>query len=150
MEYILSTAVVWILFALAVPFRKWREYYTLLIFTALLGTVSDIGGVVFNQWRYYGPTVGGVSLWSNLGIAPPVAGLFIRLYPSSEKTLIQGVYLGAWALLNTLLEGFFVLAGWIIYHQWNSWRAFVFYVAFFGLIGLQEYWYNGTGKLRDG
>ena len=148
MAYILTTIALWVLFALLVPFNKWRDYYPVIIFTALLGTVSDLLGVVFDQWAYYGPVVGSLSLWSDLGIAPAEGALFIRLFPFGKKRFIKSLAVGLWALANAAFEWFFVWVGWIGYGQWNPLKAFLFYLFFFGLIWLQESWYNGTGKFR--
>jgi hypothetical protein len=57
-------------------------------------------------------------------------------------------YWFVWALLNTLGELLLVKAGWIGYIQWDSIRAFIYYLSFFSAIWLQEYWYNGTGRVR--
>lgn len=148
MAYILTTILLWTAFALAVPFRHWRRYYPALIFTALLGTVCDLLGVVFDQWVYYGPVVGALSLWSDLGIAPAEGGLFVRFFPASANRAVRFGYLLAWSLVNAGFEWFFVWVGWIGYDHWNPGRAFLFYIGFFGLIWAQEYWYNGTGRLR--
>jgi hypothetical protein len=153
MAYILPTITLWVLFILLVPVREWRKYYPTLIFSALLGTVSDLLGVVLDQWAYYGPVVGALSLWSDLGIAPAEGGLFIRLFPmkkfGARTRYIQILYWGLWAFSNAILEWFFVWVGWIGYNHWNPLKAFIFYLFFFGLIWAQEYWYNGIGKLRN-
>lgn len=148
LSYIFTTLIIWITIWYLVDLLEWRNYYPTIIFTALLGIVSDLYGVVFNQWTYYGPTVGGLSLWSVLGIAPAEGGLYIRLFPKSKNVMIKVGYLVFWAVLNTLGELFFVKAGWIGYIQWNPFRAFIYYLFFFGAIWLQEYWYNGTGRTR--
>ncbi|HEX3044308.1 MAG TPA: CBO0543 family protein [Bacillota bacterium] len=148
MAYILTTLSLWIIFAWLVPLKEWRKFYPTLIATALLGTICDLLGVVFHQWVYHGPKVGSLSLWSDLGIAPAEGGLFIRLYPNSKPPLMQISYLIFWALLNAGWEWFFVKVGWIGYNQWRPYRAFIFYIAFFGLIWLQEYWYQGTGRIK--
>lgn len=147
MIFIISTLSLWTTFILT-SYKVWRNYYPSIIFAALLGIVSDLFGVAHEQWIYYGPIVGDLSLWSVLGIAPAEGGLFIRLFPKSKKSLIKIVYWVGWALLNTIAERFFVWAGWIEYLQWNSLRAFLFYLFFFGAVWLQEYWYNGAGILR--
>jgi hypothetical protein len=153
MAYILPTITLWVLFILLVPVREWRRYYPTLIFSALLGIVSDLLGVVLDQWAYNGPVVGALSLWSDLGIAPAEGGLFIRLFPKQKfgarTQFIQIFYWGLWAFSNAMLEWFFVRVGWIGYDRWNPWKAFIFYLFFFGLIWVQEYWYNGTGKLKN-
>lgn len=148
MAYIIITAMLWILFISLAPCREWRRYYPSLVFSGLLAIASDLFGVIWNQWAYQGPIVGGLSLWSVLGIAPAEGGLFIRLFPASEHWYIKTGYLIGWSLLNTVGEWFFVQAGWIQYLQWNSFRAFLFYLFFFGAVWLQEYWYNATGRLR--
>ncbi len=153
MAYILTTIVLWVLLVLLVPAREWRRYYPTLLFSALLGTISDLLGVVLNQWSYYGPVVGSLSLWSDLGIAPAEGGIFLRLFPGQKfgprTRLLRIFYWGLWAFFNAILELFFVRMGWIGYHRWNTWKAFIFYLFFFGLIWVQEYWYNGTGKLKN-
>lgn len=148
MAYILVTIMLWVFLIRLVPFKEWRCYYSALVFSGLLATVSDLLGVFLKQWSYYGSVVGGLSLWSVLGIAPAEGGLFIRLYPKQMKSFIKIGYWVGWSLLNTFGEWFFVWAGWIEYIQWNSLRAFIFYLFFFGAVWLQEYWYNGTGRLR--
>ena len=148
MAYILCTLFIMALFIMLVPRGEWKKFYPSLNFSALIGIVSDLFGVVFNQWAYHGPTVGGLSLWSVLGIAPAEGGLFIRLFPASKHWYLKIGYLIGWSLLNTTGEWFFVQAGWIEYIQWNSFRAFLFYLFFFGAVWLQEYWYNATGRLR--
>lgn len=125
-----------------------KKYYSTVIFSSLLAIVSDLMGVTLNQWSYNGSTVGGLSLWAVLGIAPVEGGLFIRLFPKSKGIKFKICYWVVWAILNTLGELFFVKAGWIGYIKWNSFRAFIYYLFFFGAIWLQEYWYNGTGRTR--
>lgn len=149
MGYILSTIILWIAFRYFVPFKDWRKFYPTLIFTALLAVVCDLMGVVFDQWVYYGPVVGGLSLWSDLGIAPAEGGLFIRFYPARSNNLVKGSYLIFWSAFNAFFEWFFVKVDWIGYDQWNPVRAFIFYIFFFSLVWTQEYWYNGTGRCRQ-
>lgn len=148
MVYIFAALLAWMVIICLGCINQWEGYYPTILFSALLGTVSDLYGVVFNQWAYHGPTVGGLSLWSVLGIAPAEGGLFIRLFPASKHWYLKIGYLIGWSLLNTAGEWFFVQAGWIQYIQWNSFRAFLFYLFFFGAVWLQEYWYNATGRLR--
>lgn len=148
MAYILTTITLWSLFALLVSLKKWRLYYPVIIFAALLGTISDLLGVVFDQWAYYGPVVGALSLWSDLGIAPAEGALFIYWFPVKKAWLIRLLYIGLWSLANAVMEWFFVWVGWIGYDHWNPLKAFLFYWFFFGLIWVQESWYNGTGKFR--
>ena len=148
MHNIVTTFVLWLVFGWLNRFRDWRKYYSSLTFSALIAIVADILGIVLNQWAYHGPTVGGLSLWSVLGIAPAEGGLFIRLFPAAAYWYLKTGYLIGWSLLNTAGEWLFVQAGWIQYLQWNSFRAFLFYFFFFGAIWLQEYWYNATGRLR--
>ncbi|MGD9156317.1 MAG: CBO0543 family protein [Bacillota bacterium] len=148
MAYILPTVILGIALALLLPRRQWREYYPALLFAALLGTVSDLCGVVFQQWVYYGPVVGGLSLWSDLGIAPLEGALFIRLFRASWRPGGRTAYLLGWAGVNALCEWFYVYVGWIGYRHWNPFRAFLYYIFFFSLVWVQEYWYNGTGRLR--
>ena len=148
MVYILITIILWVIFLTSVPYKKHVGYYPTNVFSALVALISDLFGILSNQWIYHGPTVGGLSLWSVLGIAPAEGGLFIRLFPKSKNRLIKAGYWLGWALLNTFGEWFFVQAGWIEYLRWNTWRAFIYYLFFFGVVWLQEYWYNGTGRLR--
>jgi hypothetical protein len=148
MSYIFTTIALWAIFFLLVPFKEWRKYYSTLLFAALLGTISDLLGVVLDQWAYYGPVVGTLSLWSDLGIAPAEAGIFIRLFPSSQNNGLQIGYWILWAVVNATFEWFFVWVGWIGYDHWNPIRAGIFYLFFFGAIWAQEYWYNGAGRLR--
>ena len=147
MAYILTTIALWVYFALAVPLRNWRHYYPTLIFSALLGTISDLLGVVLDQWAYYGPKVGGLSLWSDLGIAPAEGGIFIRMMPAGRWSRLRFPYWILWAIVNAVFEWFFVWVGWIGYDHWNPFRAFLFYLFFFGCIWVQEQWYQGTGRL---
>lgn len=148
MVYIVTSIFLWLTCLLLVRVKGIQEYYSTIIFSALLGVISDLLGIVFNQWTYHGPTVGGLSLWSVLGIAPAEGGLFIRFFPTQQHWIIKICYLMIWSLLNTAGEWFFVQAGWIGYIQWNVFRAFLFYLFFFGAVWLQEYWYNATGRVR--
>ena len=148
MAYILTTFTLWVLFGQLVRLKEWRLYYPTILFSALLGTVSDLFGVVLDQWIYYGPVVGALSLWSDLGIAPAEGALFVRLFPIKKNIIFRMGYLMLWALANAALEWFFVWVGWIGYDHWNPLKAFLFYLCFFGLIWTQEYWYNGTGKFH--
>jgi hypothetical protein len=147
MAYILPTILLWAVVCRAISRSQWRAYYPLLLFTALLGTICDLCGFTFKQWVYYGPVVGGLSLWSDLGIAPAEGALFIRFFPTACPNGARLGYLLVWALLNAVFEWFYVWMGWIGYIYWNPFRAFWFYVGFFGLVWLEEYWYNGTGRL---
>jgi hypothetical protein len=148
MPYILPTFLLAIALLLLLPRNDWRAYYPALLFAALLGTVCDLCGVVFKQWVYYGPVVGGLSLWSDLGIAPLEGVIFIRLFDRRWRLGWRLLYLTGWSGGNAFFEWFYVYLGWIGYHHWNPRRAFLFYICFFGLVWLQEYWYNGTGRLR--
>lgn len=150
MIYIVCTFFLWLMFKLFVPWREWRDYYPVFLFTALLGTLCDLWGIAYGQWLYHGPTVGGLSLWAVVGMAAAEGGLFIRLYPAGRSRGIQGLYLLGWSVINTFCEWWFVQMGWIDYLQWNPLRAFVFYILFFGSVGIQEYAYNGTKRLRKG
>jgi len=150
MIYIWCTLILWVLFKLCVPWREWRNYYPVFLFSALLGTVCDLWGIVNGQWLYHGPTVGGLSLWSVIGMAAAEGGLFIRLYPTGRGWGMQLLYLFGWAVVNTVCEWGFVQAEWIGYLRWNPLKAFIFYLFFFGTVGLQEYAYNGTKRLRKG
>ncbi len=148
MAYIICFLFLWCILVLIVPYRDFRKFYPSMIFTGLVGIVCDLYGVASRQWTYNGPTVGGLSLWSVLGIASAEGGLFIRLFPEAKNYQIKIAYWVGWALLNTIAERIFVWAGLVGYIQWNSFRAFLFYLFFFGAVWLQEYWYNGTGRLR--
>ncbi len=149
MAYIIGTLFLWVLLVLIIaPYKERKTYYSALIFSGLLGIISDLYGVTYNQWIYNGPTVGGLSLWSVLGIAPAEGGLFIRLFPTRHHWLLKTSYLFGWSLLNTAGEWFFMETGWIEYIQWNPLRALLFYLFFFGAVWVQEYWYNGTGRIR--
>lgn len=149
MAYILSTIAFWVIFALLVPLKDWRKYYATFLFAGLLGTISDLLGVTYDHWAYYGPVVGALSLWSDLGIAPAEGSLFIRLFPINCNRLIQIGYWILWAIVNASFEWLFVWLGWIGYDHWNPLQAGTFYLGFFGLIWVQEYWYNSTGRLRS-
>jgi hypothetical protein len=148
MAFILVTIVLWILFFLLIPNSERREYYSTLLFSALLAVIADLCGVVFDQWAYYGPVVGTLSLWSDLGIAPAESGLFIYYFPLKAGRLVKIGYLAFWSLGNAAFEWFFVWVGWIGYDHWNPVRATVFYVVYWIAVGSQEYWYNATNRLR--
>lgn len=115
MAYIFCTTILWVILISIVPYKGWRRYYPTLIFAGLLGIFCDLYGIIFQQWTYHGPTVGGLSLWSVLGIAPAEGVLFIRLFPKQKNSLIKIVYWLSWALLNTVAERFFCLGwmGWV-------------------------------------
>ncbi|NLY74447.1 MAG: hypothetical protein GX075_04015, partial [Firmicutes bacterium] len=138
MAFLSCALIISLVLTVFVFHKDFKEYYPTLIFSALVAVISDLFGIVSNQWIYHGPTVGGLSLWSVLGIAPAEGGLFIRLFPKSENRLIKAGYWVGWALLNTFGEWFFVQAGWIEYIKWNSWRAFLYYLFFFGAVWFQE------------
>ncbi|HHW12286.1 MAG TPA: hypothetical protein GXX33_04710 [Firmicutes bacterium] len=130
----------WFVFLLVVPRRKWRDLYPTIVFTALLATITDLLGVTLGQWEYIGPTTGGLSLWSDLGIAPPQGGFAVylsRRYPR-WAWLNWFVWIGA----NAVGEWLFVQWGLIRYHQWNTLKASLFYIPFFALIFLQERWWR--------
>jgi hypothetical protein len=148
MAYILTTITLWVLFFIMVPHPNWRKYYPTLLLAALLGIISDLLGVVQKQWVYHGPVVGALSLWSDLGIAPAEAGLFIHLSPTTANRFIKIGYLLLWSVGNAAFEWFFVWVGWIGYNHWNPLRATIFYSAYWVVIWSQEYWYNRTGRLK--
>lgn len=125
---------------MGVPRTQWRRYYPALLFTGLLAMVSDLLGVVFLQWEYIGPTTGGVSLWSDLGIAPPSGGLAVYLHNKFPKW--AWLNWSFWIIANAIGERFFVGWGLIRYHHWDSLKATLFYFLFFGLVYLQEQWYK--------
>lgn len=130
----------WFAFLLIVPRTKWREYYPPLLFTALLAVICDLLGVVYLQWEYVGPTVGGLSLWSDLGIAPPSGALAVYLHHHFPKRRV--INWGFWIVANSVGERVFVEWGLIRYHHWNSLSATLFYFLFFALIYLQDRWYR--------
>lgn len=148
MGFIIATFVLWIIFSWLTPLKEWRKYYPTLIFTGLLGTIADLLGVVFDQWAYYGPVVGELSLWSDIGIAPAEGALFIRLFPIKLSMSLQIGFWILWALANAVFESLFVWAGLIGYDHWNPFRAWIFYLFFFGLVWFQEWCYNGTGRIK--
>jgi len=114
-----------------------------LIFTALLATVADIYGVMYKQWEYIGPTTGGISLWSDLGIAPPQGGLAIYLQRRFPRwSVVNWLF---WIGANALGEWLFVRWGLIRYHEWNTLKATLFYFPFFALIYLQDRWWRSRG-----
>src|SRR5690554_2215475 len=131
MAYAFTGLVLWFAFFLLVPKGEWRNYYSTVIFTALLATVCDLLGVVYRQWVYIGPTVGGVSLWSDLGIAPPQGGLavyFQRKFPA--RAWANWLF---WISANALGERLFVQWGLISHLNWNSLKATIFIFFFSGL-----------------
>jgi len=133
----------WFLYLLIVPRREWRDLYPGLIFTALLATVADIYGVMYKQWEYIGPTTGGISLWSDLGIAPPQGGLAIYLQRRFPRwSVVNWLF---WIGANALGEWLFVRWGLIRYHEWNTLKATLFYFPFFALIYLQDRWWRSRG-----
>jgi hypothetical protein len=148
MAYILATFALWTLFFLLIPIPERRKYYPTLLFSALLGLIADLYGVLSDQWVYHGPVVGALSLWSDLGIAPAESGLLIRFFPSKASRLLKSGYIALWSLGNAACEWFFVWMGWIGYIHWNSFRATIFYGIYWGAVLAQEYWYNATGRLR--
>lgn len=145
MAYQLVGLGLWLAFLLIVPLREWRRYYPTLVFTALLGVVADLCGVVYKQWEYIGPTIGGLSLWSDLGIAPPQGGLAAYLTDKYPRwSLLNWL---AWIFANAFGEWVFVQWGLIRYHQWSTLKATVFYFPFFIFIYLQyKWWRRGTNR----
>ncbi len=143
MPYRLVGLGLWFLYLLIVPRREWRDLYPGLIFTALLATVADIYGVMYKQWEYIGPTTGGISLWSDLGIAPPQGGLAIYLQRRFPRwSVVNWLF---WIGANALGEWLFVRWGLIRYHEWNTLKATLFYFPFFALIYLQDRWWRSRG-----
>ena len=143
LAYRLVGVGLWLLFLLIVPRRQWRALYPTLLFTALLAIVADLLGVVYGQWEYIGPTTGGLSLWSDLGFAPPQGGLAVYIskrYP--RWTWLNWFF---WIGANGLGEWLFVQWGLIRYHQWTTFKASLFYIPFFALIYLQERWWRLEG-----
>ena len=101
LAYRLVGVGLWLLFLLIVPRRQWRALYPTLLFTALLAIVADLLGVVYGQWEYIGPTTGGLSLWSDLGFAPPTRGLAVYI---SKRYPVDLVELVLWIGANGLGE----------------------------------------------
>lgn len=135
-SYILLTIAFWAAFFVAVRPGEWRAYYPLVLFGGLLGTLSDLIGVTTYQWHYFGPTTGGLSLWSDLGVAPAQAGLFawsLRRYPRWRWVLWL-----FWTAGNAAGEWLFVQRDWILYGYWHPLKAFLFYVGFFLCLRLHE------------
>ena len=136
MGYILLTAAFWLAFFRFVPRSEWRSLYPRMLFGGLCGTIADLIGVGTFQWHYLGPTVCGLSLWADLGVAPAQAGLFawtFRRFPGRLWPIW-----GFWILGNTLGEWLFVKRGWILYGYWQPVKAFLFYVGFFTLLRLHD------------
>ena len=150
MAYQVAWLGLWLAFLLIVPTREWRRYYPTLLFTALLGVVADLCGVVYNQWEYIGPTTGGLSLWSDLGFAPPQGGLAAYFSDKYPKWSVLNWL--AWILANAIGEWTFVQWGLIRYHQWSTVKATIFYFPFFIFIYLQYRWWrvnnSAQGKIR--
>lgn len=142
MLYRLIGVGLWLAFFLIVPVKKWRRYYPTLVFTALLGTVADLLGVVYNQWEYIGPTTGGLSLWSDLGLAPPQGGLAAYFHDKYRKLSFYNWLF--WIAANSVGEWVFVQLGLIHYDQWSTLKATFFYFPFFALIYLQYRWWQGN------
>ncbi|HBG17176.1 MAG TPA: hypothetical protein DDW93_10380 [Firmicutes bacterium] len=141
MPYRLVGLGLWLLFFLIISRKDWKALYPALVFTALLGTVADIYGVMYKQWEYIGPTTGGISLWSDLGIAPPQGGFAIYLHRRFPRwSWLNWLF---WISANAVGEWLFVHWGLIRYHQWSSLKATLFYFPFFALIYLQERWWKG-------
>lgn len=129
MSYILLTVFFWAAFFWAVRPAEWRRYYPHMLFGALLGTLSDLVGVTTFQWHYFGPTTGGLSLWSDLGVAPAEAGLFAwSLRRFARWSWAVWLF---WTIGNTLGEWIFVRRDWIVYGYWHPVKAFLFYVGYF-------------------
>ena len=129
LSYIILTAAAWAIFFCAVRPREWHRYYPQRLFGALLGTLFDLIGVVTFQWHYLGPTTGGLSLWSDLGVAPAEAGLFT--WSLRRLGRWPGAVWAFWILGNTLGELVFMRRGWIVYGHWRPLKALVFYVVYF-------------------
>lgn len=143
MGYRIVGLALWLAIFLILPKKLWRWVYPAVIFTACFATVCDIMGVVFLQWEYIGPTVGGISLWSDLGIAPPQGGLAVYFHHRYPRwTWANWLF---WILADSLGEWVFVQLGFIRYHQWTTLKASLFYVLFFAVIYLQDRWYRGAG-----
>jgi len=137
MAYILLTVAVWAAFFWAVRPGRWRSYYPQIVFGALLGTLCDLAGVTAFQWHYFGPTTGGLSLWSDIGVAPAEAGLFawsMRTFP--RRRWLFWIF---WTAGNAAGEWVFVRADWIVYGYWHPLKAFIFYVGFFAVIRLHMF-----------
>lgn len=143
MAYRIIGLALWLAFLTIVPRKEWRWAYPALIFTGLLGTVCDLMGVVYLQWEYIGPNVGGLSLWSDLGIAPPSGGLAVYFHHRFPRW--AWLNWSFWIIANAIGERLFVNWGLIRYHQWNSLKATLFYLLFFALVYLQDRWYRGSG-----
>lgn len=136
MAYGVAGLALWLVFFLVVPPGERRACYPTLVFTALLATIADLLGVVYNQWEYIGPTIGGLSIWSDLGIAPPQGGLAVylqRKYPA--WTRVNWLF---WIGANAVGERLFVQWGLIQYHMWTSLKATLFYFLFFAVIYVQN------------
>jgi len=136
MSYVLLTIGLWAGFFWAVRPNEWRRYYPLMLFGALLGTVSDLIGVTTFQWHYFGPTTGGLSLWSDLGVAPAEAGLFS--WSMRRFARWQWTVWAFWTIGNALGEWVFVRQDWIAYGYWHPIKAFLFYVGYFLCLRFHE------------
>ncbi len=146
MPYRLVGLGLWFLFLILVPRKERRELYPSLVFTALLGTVADLYGVTYKQWEYIGPTTGGLSLWSDLGIAPPQGGFAVYLHRRYPRwSWVNWLF---WIGANAFGEWLFVKWGLIRYHEWNSWKATFFYFPFIALIYLQDQWWGRVKESR--
>ena len=73
------------------------------------------------------------------GIAPTrgACRLFVKTLP--RWSWLNWLF---WIGANALGEWLFVQWGLIRYHQWNTFKASLFYVPFFALIYLQEQWWR--------
>jgi hypothetical protein len=132
--------LLWLAFFIVVPRKQWRWCYPTLIFTALWATFADLMGVVYLQWEYIGPTTGGLSLWADLGFAPPSGALAIYLHHQYPRwAWLNWTF---WIVANSVGEWLFVNWGLIRYHGWNTLQASLFYFLFFAVIYLQDQWYR--------
>ena len=134
MTYILLTIAAWSAFFWLVRSAEWRRYYPQMLFGALLGTLSDLIGVTTFQWHYFGPTTGGLSLWSDIGVAPAETALFTwSLRRFSRWQWAAWLF---WTIGNAVGEWVFVRRDWIVYGYWQPLKAFLFYVGFFACLHL--------------
>jgi len=135
------TAVFWAVFFLVVRPSDWYRYYPQMLFGAILGTLCDLIGVATGQWNYLGPTTGGLSLWSDLGIAPAEAALFLwsgRRF-SHRFNWLSWLF---WPVGNTLGEWLLVRGHLIAYGHWRVSKALAFYLAFFIVLRLHQHFLN--------
>jgi len=107
--------------------KRWRELFSVAIFAALLGTLTDhLFHDYYKLWSYVGQPPVIKEILNDIGIYVVVTYLFIQWLPQERGFLEKFLYFFFWTLVSIFIEWFHLAVGKIEHHQWwNLWYSYL-------------------------